>query len=413
MFHEPEFRFLHNTLQKLHLSVTRLTPQAEFDIPLDLGIRRFLGREDEYRHVFYTLPFQMEGNTIYKVTDAFLCNYLFLRLPEKEPTAVLIGPYMSAQLSREQLLQEAEHHSIPPALFRQLETFYGSVPVITDDAFLLAVVNTYAEVLWGGSESYTIIDLSGDFASPAPLSLRPEALSPDQTLLDMQTMERRYAYENEMLKAVSQGLRHKAGAMLSNMSQFAIEQRVADPVRNLKNYCIIMNSLLRKAAEQGGVHPLYIDSVSSNFARRIELISAVSGAQKLMDEMMNDYCRLVKKHAMARFSAPIRKTLACIDADLAGELTLSALAATQNISPGYLSTLFKKEVGQTLTDYVNSRRIEQAVHLLRSGTLQIQTIAQYCGIPDVNYFSKLFKRYVGVSPKEFRGSLAHRSEKDA
>ena len=412
MFHETEFRFLQSSLQKMHLPVSRLTPQAEFDMPLDLGIRRFLGREGEYRHVFYTLPFQMEGNTIYKVTDAFLCNYLFLRLPEKEPTAVLIGPYMSVQLSREQLLQEAELHSIPPALFRQLETFYGSVPVIADDTFLLAVVNTYAETLWGGSESYTIVDLSGDFASPTPLSLRPEALSPDQTLLDMQTMERRYAYENEMLKAVSQGLRHKAGAMLSNMSQFAIEQRVADPVRNLKNYCIIMNSLLRKAAEQGGVHPLYIDSVSSNFARRIELISAVSGAQKLMDEMMNDYCRLVKKHAMARFSAPIRKTLACIDADLAGELTLSALAATQNISPGYLSTLFKKEVGQTLTDYVNSRRIEQAVHLLRSGTLQIQTIAQYCGIPDVNYFSKLFKRYVGVSPKEFRGSLAHRSEKD-
>ena len=402
MFHEPEFRFLHNTLQKLHLSVTRLTPQAEFDIPLDLGIRRFLGREDEYRHVFYTLPFQMEGNTIYKVTDAFLCNYLFLRLPEKEPTAVLIGPYMSVQLSREQLLQEAELHSIPPALFRQLETFYGSVPVIADDTFLLAVVNTYAETLWGGSDTYSVVDLTGDLSSPAPLSLRSESPSPGQTLLDMQTMERRYAYENEMLKAVSQGLRHKAGAMLSNMSQFAIEQRVADPVRNLKNYCIIMNSLLRKAAEQGGVHPLYIDTVSSDFARRIELIASTRAATQLMEEMMNDYCRLVKKHSLARYSAPVRKALACIDADLAGDLSLSALAAMQNISSGYLSTLFKKEVGQTLTDYVNSRRVEQAAGMLRSGTLQVQTVAQYCGIADVNYFSRLFKRIKGISPQAWR-----------
>ena len=411
MFHETEFRFLQNILQKLHLPINRLTPHHAPDHPLDMGIRRFLNREEEYRHLFTVLPFQLDGNTIYKVTDSFWCNYLFLLLPEKEDTAVVIGPYMSTQLNRDQLLQEAERHCIPPALFRQLETFYGGVPVITDESFLLAVVNTYAETLWGGSDTYSVVDLTGDLSSPAPLSLRSESPSPDQTLLDMQTMERRYAYENEMLKAVSQGLRHKAGAMLSNMSQFAIEQRVADPVRNLKNYCIIMNSLLRKAAEQGGVHPLYIDTVSSDFARRIELIASTRAATQLMEEMMNDYCRLVKKHSLARYSAPVRKALACIDADLAGDLSLSTLAAMQNISSGYLSTLFKKEVGQTLTEHVNSRRIEQAAGMLRSGTLQVQTVAQYCGIPDVNYFSKLFKRYTGVSPKEFRRTLAGTTEK--
>ena len=411
MFHETEFRFLQNILQKLHLPINRLTPHHAPDHPLDMGIRRFLNREEEYRHLFTVLPFQLDGNTIYKVTDSFWCNYLFLLLPEKEDTAVVIGPYMSTQLSRDQLLQEAERHCIPPALFRQLETFYGGVPVITDESFLLAVVNTYAETLWGGSDAYTVVDFTDELTTPAPLSLREEPLSPDQALLDMQTMERRYAYENEMLKAVSQGLRHKAGAMLSNMSQFAIEQRVADPVRNLKNYCIIMNSLLRKSAEQGGVHPLYIDTVSSDFARRIELIASTRAATQLMEEMMNDYCRLVKKHSLARYSAPVRKALACIDADLAGDLSLSALAAMQNISSGYLSTLFKKEVGQTPTDYVNSRRVEQAAGMLRSGTLQVQTIAQYCGIPDVNYFSKLFKRYVGVSPKEFRRTLAGTTEK--
>ena len=411
MLHETEFHFLQNVLQKLHLPINRLTPNQTPDQPLDMGIRRFLGRDDEYRHLFTILPFQLDGNTIYKITDAFWCNYLFLLLSEKERIAVVIGPYMSAQLSREQLLQEAERHCIPPTLFRQLETFYGGVPVISDEGFLLAVVSTYTDTLWGGSDAYTVVDFTDELTAPAPLSLQDEPLSPDQTLLDMQTMERRYAYENELLKAVSQGLWHKASAMLSNMSQFAIEQRVADPVRNMKNYCIIMNSLLRKAAEQGGVHPLYINTVSSDFARRIELLGSTSAAGKLMDEMMGAYCRLVKKHALAQYSAPVRKALACIDADLTADLSLSTLAAMQNISSGYLSTLFKKEMGQTLTEYVNSRRIEQAAGMLRSGTLQVQTVAQYCGIPDVNYFSKLFKRYVGVSPKEFRRTLAGSAEK--
>jgi YesN/AraC family two-component response regulator len=166
-----------------------------------------------------------------------------------------------------------------------------------------------------------------------------------------------------------------------------------------------MNTLLRKAAEQGGVHPLYIDSVSSDFARRIELIGSTTAASKMMDEMLTSYCRLVKKHALAQYSAPVRKTLACIDADLTGDLSLSALAEMQNISPGYLSTLFKKEMGQTLTDYVNSRRMEQAARMLRSGTLQVQTVALHCGIMDVQYFSKIFKKQMGKTPKEYRESM--------
>ena len=411
MFYETEYRFLRSTLQKLHLSITRMREGEMPEQPLDMGLRHFLGRDEDYRRLFQTMPFQMEQRTIYKMADPFLCSYLLMLLPEKQPTAVIIGPYLTQQLTVQQLMQEAERHGVPPVLFRQMETFYGSIPVLTDSSFLMAAAGAFAEAVWGSSEHYTVVDITVELSAETPLSLREQAASPRQTLLDMRTMERRYAYENELLKAVSQGLQHKADTMLTNLSQFAMEARSADPVRNLKNYCIIMNTLLRKAAENGGVHPLYIDSISSDFARRIESTTSTAAAQQLMQEMMSGYCRLVKKYAMARYSAPVRKALVTIDADLTEDLSLSSLAAMQGISPGYLSALFKREVGQTLTDYVNSRRVEQAVRLLRSGTLQVQTVAQYCGIPDVNYFSKLFKRYVGLSPREFRATLAVTKEK--
>ena len=73
-----------------------------------------------------------------------------------------------------------------------------------------------------------------------------------------------------------------------------------------------------------------------------------------------------------------------------------------NISAGYLSDLFRREVGQTLTEFVNRKRIERAKHLLWNTQLQIQTIAQHCGILDVQYFSKTFKKYSGMTPKEYR-----------
>lgn len=217
-------------------------------------------------------------------------------------------------------------------------------------------------------------------------------------------MESRYAYENEIMKAVSQGQTHKAELMLSRFSNISFETRLADPVRNLKNYCIIMNTLLRKAAENGGVYPIYLDSTSSDFARKIELLNSAYAVQGLMLEMFRSYCRLVNKHSMKNYSAPVQKAIIYIDSDLTADLSLSAIADNLNISPGYLSALFKKETGQTLTEHVNRKRIKNAMLLLETTKLQIQTIAQYCGIIDMQFFSKMFKKYTGTTPKRYRES---------
>ncbi len=56
----------------------------------------------------------------------------------------------------------------------------------------------------------------------------------------------------------------------------------------------------------------------------------------------------------------------------------------------------------TYTDFINKKRVENAKKLLASTSLQIQTVAQHCGILDVNYFTKLFKKYTGMTPGKFR-----------
>ena len=101
----------------------------------------------------------------------------------------------------------------------------------------------------------------------------------------------------------------------------------------------------------------------------------------------------------------IGKIITIVEADLTADLSLNALATTLNVSASYLSTLFKKETGKTLTDYVNSRRVEYAKKLLKTTNLQIQTVAGLCGIDDVHYFSKMFKNMVGLTPKSFRESI--------
>ena len=92
-----------------------------------------------------------------------------------------------------------------------------------------------------------------------------------------------------------------------------------------------------------------------------------------------------------------------IDSDISANISLSTLAESLNINAAYLSTIFKREVGKTVTEYINNERMTLAAHLLETTNLQIQTVALHCGVLDVQYFSKMFKKYFGKTPKEYRG----------
>ena len=81
---------------------------------------------------------------------------------------------------------------------------------------------------------------------------------------------------------------------------------------------------------------------------------------------------------------------------------LKALAGRLNVTSSYLSSLFRKEMGMTLTDYVNQQRIAHAQYLLLNTSAPIKAIAQQCGIADLNYFVRMFKRAAGVTPKVYR-----------
>ena len=147
---------------------------------------------------------------------------------------------------------------------------------------------------------------------------------------------------------------------------------------------------------------MYIDRVSSDFAFKIEEMKSLSGNFSLMMEMFKSYCLLVRNHAVKSYSPLVRGTIVIVDSDLTAELSLKTLAEKQNVSSGYLSAVFHKETGKTLTEYIRQRRMENAEYLLATTNLEIQSVAIHSGILDLQYFSKLFKKHTGKTPREYR-----------
>ena len=83
-------------------------------------------------------------------------------------------------------------------------------------------------------------------------------------------------------------------------------------------------------------------------------------------------------------------------------LGLSYLADKINISPAYLSTLFKTETGRNVSAYIADIRISRAKQILKQGNLKINEVSDAVGYPNESYFIKLFKSREGMSPMQFR-----------
>lgn len=83
------------------------------------------------------------------------------------------------------------------------------------------------------------------------------------------------------------------------------------------------------------------------------------------------------------------------------ELTVSEIAENQNISPEYLRRIFKSVRGISPVEYITTKRIDMAKGLLETGEIKLSSISERCGFFDYPYFSRVFKKRVGISPSKF------------
>jgi two-component system response regulator YesN len=102
-------------------------------------------------------------------------------------------------------------------------------------------------------------------------------------------------------------------------------------------------------------------------------------------------------------SVQILRVMEWIEREYAAELNLDQLASRAYLSPGHLSKRFKQETGMTVHEYIIQTRLAKAKELLlRELNLKVYEVGARVGYPDATYFNKLFKRHVGVTPKEYR-----------
>jgi len=103
----------------------------------------------------------------------------------------------------------------------------------------------------------------------------------------------------------------------------------------------------------------------------------------------------------------VNKVIMYINDELENDLTVESIANNFHISTSHLSRIFREHVGITLVEYLNVRRVEESQYYLRHTNKSITSISDQFHFCNQSYFTRIFKKYTGVTPKHFRDELHH------
>lgn len=351
----------------------------------------------------FSRVWQTEDKTLYRYTNSykisFSCFSAFVRGKRK---TIVIGPFCYEHVGKDKILEIVEKNNLSPSHRDFLEQYYAFLPTIDKDSHLFYALECFCEEVWKTQE-FSVSEINDDETKQNPsLSQLGGRSEKDVSMAQIYLIEELYSYENQLIDAVSKGQTKKLAQYVTAFNTASFKQRQPDMLREMKSYCVISNTLFRKAAEKGGVHPYFLDEISSSFAMRIERLTSSKSCVEMLKEIALAYGQAVADHSTEKYSPIVEKTAVFIWNNFQEQLSLSTIAKEQSVSKGYLSAIFRKETGQTVTDFIRATRIKNAIRLLENTSLKIQTVSHLCGYLDFQYFSKHFKRVTGKSPKEFR-----------
>ncbi|MCD8074821.1 MAG: AraC family transcriptional regulator [Lachnospiraceae bacterium] len=318
---------------------------------------------------------------------------------------ILLGPFFINQTSLKHIENELRQKETSIQICREMMRVLSRVPVLH-----VPMMNQYASML-----HYTIMD---DRVHPSDFYYQHDFL---QTLKNQESDEKAVTEvssdkmaegEQRLLQAIRDGNTN----YLRILEQVAYSNDVllsntGNSVRDGKNTLLVLNALCSRASTEGGVPVKTAREMEMRFAEEIEKCGSISKLIDLNLKMIEEYVvRVRKSRGNPQISKTIQESCDYIRANVQKKLTVEMIAGEIGYTPYYFTKKFNKEMGIRVTDYIKQARIEYAKIALISTSRSIQEISDSLHFGTRNYFSKVFRDIVGITPADYRDRMG-REEK--
>lgn len=211
-----------------------------------------------------------------------------------------------------------------------------------------------------------------------------------------------YQLEQKLLTAIRMRNERAAISALREINKLKRAKLASDPLRSLKNSIICSCTIFTRAVIEGGMHPEVAYNLSDVLIQEIERLDSREKLEKFEINMVYTFIRTLEEEQMPRHSPIVQKAISYIHEHILHDLSLEKIASELYINPSYLSTLFKKETGTSLVEYINRKKIEESKYFLLHSDMPISSIASLFHFCNQSYYTSLFKKFTGTTPAKYR-----------
>jgi AraC-like DNA-binding protein/ligand-binding sensor protein len=212
-----------------------------------------------------------------------------------------------------------------------------------------------------------------------------------------------YPYENEkeLLHAIATSNRELAQRLL-NLILGNIFLTAGNDLTRIRTRVTELLVLMSRAAVDGGADVEYALQLSHNHIGALQSMRDLDKLCFYLTSAMNNFIDCAFRFSGFKHFDIMHKTHAHLRAHYMEKLTLEDMARMVYLSPSYFSRVFKDEQGVTFREYLTSYRIEKSKALLLDKSIRIADVSAMVGFEDQSYYTKVFKRLVGMSPNKYR-----------
>lgn len=222
---------------------------------------------------------------------------------------------------------------------------------------------------------------------------------------NLRGIDEQYERERLLRTMVVQGRRREAGVVLENWSE---PRYLANSADNCRLHLFYLNILYKQAMLEAGFPAASVEHLYRSYFRAIsgDITSLAEKWKMYSGQMLDDYCSLARDYTTGDVSKRSKKVMNYVMLHYTEPISVKEIADYMKLTPNYLSSSFKKETGMSLMDYINDIRVNASLTFLTNTDMPVSQVAGEVGFSDYNYFSRVFKKRLNVSPSKYRQDSA-------
>lgn len=214
-----------------------------------------------------------------------------------------------------------------------------------------------------------------------------------------------YLYEHKILDYVRNGEVNQLRDMVFKLSNGVVPAVTGDTLRSEKNYSNIVFEKLSQTGIECGMDIVTAYSSRDLFIKKTELSATLDEILQVRDAAIVYYTNKIHEVSSKHLSPLITSIIQYINANVYRPIKVKELACQFNISESKLRALFKSELDSTVQDFITSRKLAEAKLIIHSN-IPTGEIAYTLGFTDASHFSRVFKKFVGQTPKQYQLEVA-------